>query len=302
MAVCIIVLCISGMAIGEAFMKVDPSIIAFDGTVLNILLPIISQDEGIAFVDEAFLQPEMQSDSIVQEALKTAASLMGIRVSGMESFTGVELYSGDTLLEIRPVYSDRQEGRSLTKGFHFCLTPEMASQNLTAQCIIDLVEEFNGKAIESVTINVPLDGLTYADTVSIVTDVVLDDLFGLHVSEVFVSNSTEGLSVLIRFDNAAEVYQVGFSKEMEFDERDISVIAETASLDGGEAIETFYSISEKSSITGNLWAACVFASVEKMPDKINLSLYGGMLDEQEYWRQAAAELLVDISAKSVSLP
>lgn len=285
--VCLLTLCMAlaasmgafGAEAPEALMAMSAPAIVYDGTILRVFLDFSPTTEEIALVEGSLLNPDLWREREVQEALATGAELMGVS-------SAVELRSADRELTDR-VFSDVQNGRAMTKGFHYVLTPSSPRENMTVRVTATLHGTADGPALEYTETELPVPEAIEARTASLPADILLG---AARIDEVFISSSPEAFCVLLHVDGETNFTLPG-AEDMY---RDAPYEATYTDAAGGEPHAEQFRLSVMQPEEDTPWWVFVFDPVEEMPEQMILSLDDAMMIED------TISLRIDVAEGSVT--
>lgn len=294
-AIWILVLCLAvagctGIAAAEevsATMTVAPPGIIYDGTYLSVVMALAPMTDKYMLVDAFLLDPMAQAhEPDAKEALASGKTLIGVDAMAT-------VYSGDTALLERPLYSGMQDGSAMTRGFHFVLAPETPRDNLTIQVEATLYEAVDTPTGQKLAVELTVPEPLAAEIVSIPADIRMEhdtpDYISLdgepqppdwsEIKEVLISSSQEALCVLVRFEG---------------DWRFFSPIYTDAAGTRAEGYG-YTALPEADTLDGPHWTVCEFDTIDTLPDMFTLTLEHARLND------ITVTLTVDVINQTVAL-
>ncbi len=264
LALCLAILCCAGAAGAEtpSLMKMEPEIV-FDGTILDMSVKFSPTGEGYALVDAYQLEPDTPEKQDLEAVLAKGLEAKGV-------YCVAELLLDGAAVETR-VFYDKQEDSAVRKGTIYLLLPGTAIEGLTGRLDGKLVGD-DGAELETfehvADLSTPID----AKTCAIPADVKLGDAT---LEEVFVSSSSQGLCVSLRYGGemlTGVTYHDPEAKE--------------------EVIASF-ALNEDYESSAVRWSMYAFMDVTEIPDEIALSISNEMTGED------VGTLVINLAEKTV---
>lgn len=287
-----LVLCLAGLTCtgiagaegAEQRMELHDPIIEYDGTILQVMVEVTTPSEEIALVETDLLNPGLENEPEVQEALAAGGTLMGVYVD-------VELFSGDTKLEDLRVFISGHGGRMMSKGFIYVLTPESPREDLSVHVKAMLQETVGGPALEQAEVRSSVPEPVQAETVTIPADISLLDILPNNMwlimdeeapdrswlGGAFISSSENAFCLMLFFDGDAE-YEIALLNP-----------------EDTEPYPYRFSLNNSWPPRDAEWAVYVFDPVPQMPEKLSVTLNHPSLSHE------TATIEIDLAAKTVTL-